>query len=497
MARTDQPHKLTFDNFVAKCTDFSDPINEKHRGLDYSRPETRAAWNGSKSKVPIWCTVHAEFFTQMAANHMSLGHGCPKCGKDLRTAKKTKADPIAEFRAVHGDFYDYSEVQYVNIHTRVRILCPEHGPFQQKPGVHLRGAGCPTCWANRRKAFGTARNENFKEAFAERAARVHNGLYAILKAPDDAHGTAELHCPKHGTFEQKAYSHLAGHGCPACGRITSYAQREVADFIAALGVRVEQDNRTVLGGLHIDIWAPDLGIGVEYHGGFWHTQARVGNKHREKWARAEKAGVRLIQMFDFEWLERREAAENRLRALFETSKPYAARACELRPVEAKEANAFFKQWHTQGACVRPRASYGLYADGALLAVMAFGMGRFSADTWELLRYASVGRVAGGFARLFAAFRREHKPDSIISYCDLRWGDGRVYKANGFMLDGVTNPDYWYVSKAQRVSRYAAQHRPKGQSEKDWAEEHGYQKVLGVGHQRWLWRDKHLETPPPV
>lgn len=493
MARNDQPHKLTFDNFVAKCTDFSNPINEKHRALDYSRPETRAAWNGSKSKVPIWCNVHKEFFTQMAANHMSLGHGCPTCGKDLRTAKKTKADPIADFRAAHSDFYDYSEVQYVNSHTHVRILCPEHGPFEQKPSAHLRGAGCPSCWSNRRKAFGAARNENFKDAFAERAARVHNGQYAILNAPDDAHGVAELYCAKHGPFEQKAYSHLAGHGCPACGRTTSYAQREVADFIASLGVRVEHDNRTVLGGLHIDIWAPDRGIGVEYHGGFWHTQARVGNKHREKWTRAEAAGVRLIQMFDFEWLERRPAAENRLRALFEGAKPCAARACELRAIDAKEANAFFKQWHTQGACVRPRASYGLYADGVLLAVMSFGVGRFSADTWELLRYASVGRVAGGFARLFTAFQREHKPDSIVSYCDLRWGDGGVYKANGFTLDGITNPDYWYVSKAQRVSRYAAQHRPKGQSEREWAEEHGYQKVLGVGHQRWVWRDKHIDA----
>ena len=486
MARTDQPHKLTFDAFVAKCSDASDPRNEKHAGLDYSKPETRAAWNGSKSKIPIWCSVHEEFFVQQAANHMN-GQGCPKCGVALRTAKKTKADPIGDFRKIHGDTYDYSEVQYVNVHTPVRIICAEHGPFEQKPNAHLNGHGCPSCWENRRKAFGASRNQSFKDAFAERAARVHGGAYAVLRAPEDAHDTGEFHCPKHGAFEQKAYSHLAGHGCPACGRITSYAQREVADFITSLGVAVEQDNRTVLGGLHIDIWAPERRVGVEYHGGFWHTKARVGNKHREKWERAEEAGIRLIQMFDFEWLERREAAENRLRAIFEPSKPIAARACELRPLSAVDANAFFKRHHTQGACVRPRASYGLWHGGVLVAAMSFGVGRFSADAWELLRYASVGRVAGGFARLFTAFLREHKPDDIVSYCDLRWGNGAVYAANGFVLDGVTAPDYWYVSKARRVSRYAAQHRPKGQTEREWAEEHGYEKVLGVGHQRWVWR----------
>ena len=487
MARSDQPHKLTFDAFVAKVTDFTNPANEKHRELDYGRPDTRAAWNGSKSKIPIWCNVHEEFFTQMAANHMSLGQGCPKCGKATRIAKKTKPDPLGDFRKVHGDTYDYSEVVYTNAHTPVTIICPEHGPFRQKPNAHLSGHGCPVCWENRRKAFGASRSADFGAAFAERAARVHGGAYAVLRAPQSAHDTVELFCPKHGAFEQKAYSHLAGHGCPACGRITSHAQREVAQFIASLGVTVEQDNRTALSGLHIDVWVPEANAGVEYHGSFWHTQDRVGNKHREKWERAQAAGVRLVQLFDFEWLERREAAENRIRALFAKQKPVAARACELRPLSAAAANAFFKRYHTQGACVRPRANYGLWAGGDLIAAMSFGAGRFSADKWELLRFASVGRVVGGFAKLFAAFRREHDPSSIVSYCDLRWGDGRVYAANGFVLDGVTAPDYWYVSKDKRFSRYAAQHRPKGQTEREWAEEHGYRKVLGAGHQRWLWR----------
>lgn len=487
MARTDQPHKASFDDFVTAVTDFSNPLNEKHKNLDYGRPETRAAWNGSKSKIPIWCSTHEEFFTQLAANHRSLGQGCPKCGKQTYKDKRREADPVAKFRAKHGDLYDYSRVVYINNQTPVEIICEAHGPFTQKPLRHLFGDGCPACWGTRRRAFAAARNSDFRVSFAARAAAAHNGAYSIIKAPQEAHDTVVLYCPKHGEFQQKAYSHLDGHGCPACGKIVSYTQRELADFVRGCGVEVQTENRAVLGGLEIDIWVPDKQTGVEYHGSFWHTQARVGNKHREKWERAQKAGVRLIQIFDFEWLERREAVENRLRAMFLREQPVAARACDLRPVAPSEANAFFKRYHTQGACVRPRASYGLWKDDVLVAVMSFGVGRFSADTWELLRYASVGRVAGGFARLFTAFRREHGPDSTVSYCDLRWGDGGVYAANDFVLDGITAPDYWYAAKERRVSRYAAQHRPKGQTEREWAEEQGYEKVLGVGHQRWVWR----------
>lgn len=490
MARTDQPHKLTFEAFVEKCSDLSQPVNAKHVGLDYSKPETRAAWNGSKSKIPIWCSIHQEFFTQQAANHMN-GQGCPPCGFALRAEKKRKADPVADFRKVHGDTYDYAHMVYSNSQTKIEIGCLAHGSFWQKPNAHLRGDGCPVCWATRKKAFAAARNDVYKDRFAERAAKVHNGAYALITLPEHSHDEITLNCPKHGDFNQQAHSHLNGHGCPACGRITSYTQRELAAFIEGLGVRVEQDNRTVLGGLHIDIWAPDCNIGVEYNGSYWHTHERVGNKHREKHDRAVKAGVKLIQIFDFEWLERRSAVENRLQALFGATETLAARKCEMRSVSVAEANSFFKENHTQGSGLRHKAAYGLFNGDRLVACATFGLSRYSTAGWELLRYASAGRVVGGFSRLLTAFIRDNKPDIITSYCDLRWGTGGVYKAAGFTLDGVTPPDYWYTSGREngafRVSRYAAQHRPKSQTEREWAEANGYMKVLGVGHQRWVLR----------
>ena len=486
MARTDQPHKVTFDDFVNRCTDFTLSTNEKHRGLDYSRPESRAAWNGSKSKIPIWCTIHETFFTQQAANHMN-GQGCPQCGQDVYKAKRRKTDPVADFQAVHGDRYDYSRMVYTSVQDKIEIICPTHGAFWQKPNAHLTGQGCAECWEDRRKAFGAQKTEDYKATFAERAARVHGGAYAILNLPEDSHDTVRLNCPKHGDFEQKAFSHLDGHGCWSCGQTTNYAQLEVAAFIESLGVTIEHENRTILDGLHIDIWVPEKKVGVEYHGLYWHTEERVGGKHREKYERAVKAGVRLVQIFDFEWLEHRSAVENRLRALFSTEQPLAARKCDLRRVENAVAREFFKNVHTQGGGQNPEVAYGLFHEDALVACMSFKKARFAKVGWEMLRYASTGRVQGGFSRLLARFVKDNEPDLITSYCDLRWGTGEVYRTNGFELDGVTPPDYWYATKrGVRVSRYSVQHRPEGVSEREWVESQGYSKVLGVGHQRWVW-----------
>jgi len=52
---------------------------------------------------------------------------------------------IKRAKEVHKDFYDYSEVKYIDSGTKVRIICPNHGAFLQFPFDHLKGSKCPKC----------------------------------------------------------------------------------------------------------------------------------------------------------------------------------------------------------------------------------------------------------------------------------------------------------------------------------------------------------------
>jgi len=56
---------------------------------------------------------------------------------------------ITEFidrsKKFHGSKYDYSLTVYVNNKSKVKIICPEHGVFEQRPDGHLRNNGCPKC----------------------------------------------------------------------------------------------------------------------------------------------------------------------------------------------------------------------------------------------------------------------------------------------------------------------------------------------------------------
>lgn len=59
--------------------------------------------------------------------------------------KLTTSEVIKQFKETHKDKYDYSLVEYVNTNTKVKIICKEHGIFEQTPNNHKNKHGCPKC----------------------------------------------------------------------------------------------------------------------------------------------------------------------------------------------------------------------------------------------------------------------------------------------------------------------------------------------------------------
>lgn len=111
---------------------------------DYSKVK----YINNKTKVCIICKTCGEEFWQTPDNHIIQKQGCPHCYENRRGTflRDTKEGFIAKAREIHGDKYDYSEVEYINNRTKVCIICPEHGRFWMKPNDHLNGMqGCPIC----------------------------------------------------------------------------------------------------------------------------------------------------------------------------------------------------------------------------------------------------------------------------------------------------------------------------------------------------------------
>jgi superfamily II DNA or RNA helicase len=157
----------------------------------------------NSTEISILCSKHNEF-KQTPAGHLT-GAGCPKCSGQ----NKNTSDLISEFLKIHGKKYDYSLVEYINNKTKVKIICPTHGEFEQLPSNHKKGVNCPKC-------TGSFMDTQY---FIEKANLVHDNKYNYsLVEYSGKEGKVKIICPEHGIFEQTSGSHLNGSGCQKCGK---------------------------------------------------------------------------------------------------------------------------------------------------------------------------------------------------------------------------------------------------------------------------------------
>jgi len=201
------PKVVTKEDFIS--------ISNKQHGNKYDY--SRVVYINTKHKVEIVCPEHGSFY-QLASSHMK-GQGCPECGKIARAVNQrdSKEDFIKKAIQVHGNKYDYTQVDYLNSQTKVVIVCPEHGAFTMKANHHVNGQGCPKCGrlsAKENIAIGYSE-------FIERVEKVHGNKYEYDESSYKNLTTRmRIFCSEHGFFEQKPHTHLSMKaGCPKCGYI--------------------------------------------------------------------------------------------------------------------------------------------------------------------------------------------------------------------------------------------------------------------------------------
>ncbi|MDG1272297.1 MAG: helicase-related protein [Flavobacteriaceae bacterium] len=184
---------------------------------DYSKSKY-----SSKEKLKIICRIHGEF-KQSYHGHIA-GKGCNKCGNTIIGNKliKTLDEVLHEFKEIHGNEYDYSQVEYKGGKQKIKIICEKHGVFEQTPDSHKKGSGCPTC---------AGKNITQEETISE-FIKTHKNRYDYsLVKYTTATAKVKIICEKHGVFEQSPISHKRGAGCPLCsGGVLLTSEQVISQF---------------------------------------------------------------------------------------------------------------------------------------------------------------------------------------------------------------------------------------------------------------------------
>lgn len=139
--------KLTIEIFIDKA--------KKIHGnrYDYSKSE----YINSRTQITITCPKHGDFFIK-PIKHL-CGRKCRKCSKEDCSKKQSKglARFIEDSIKIHGNKYDYSLVEYVNQESRVKIICPSHGVFEQRAKGHvIQKCGCLKCCREKNSGWTTS-----------------------------------------------------------------------------------------------------------------------------------------------------------------------------------------------------------------------------------------------------------------------------------------------------------------------------------------------------
>ena len=256
------------------------------------------------------------------------------------------------------------------------------------------------------------------------------------------------------------YNHIDGGHLPRCLKCNPYIagfslhEKEIFEYIKSLigsNIIVEND-RTILNGLELDIYIPHKNIAIEYDGLYWHGEKNGGkdrNYHLNKTKLCNEKNIRLIHIFENEWIHKKEIVKNKLKHILceNVEKGIYARNCEIR--EIGNVSIFLNQNHIQGECPSS-IKIGAFYKNELVSVMTFGKRRISLgkkssikDEYELLRFATNTKIVGIASKLLNYFIKTYNPVKITTYADKRYSIGNLYEKIKFMKKSDSSPNYWY------------------------------------------------------
>jgi len=253
--------------------------------------------------------------------------------------------------------------------------------------------------------------------------------------------------------------------CPKCFRGRSWFQQEVLEFLQSIlsTETITENNKTILtGNREIDLYVPSKEIAIECDGLFWHGElnGKQRNYHINKSTECEKKHIKLIHIFEDEWMKHKHIVKNRLVHVFGKSiKSIYGRVCTVEEIDGTKCNLFLNNNHLQGGD-KSQVKLGLFYKSELVGVMTFGGLRaalgnaVNVGSYELYRFCTSKPVVGGAGKLLEHFKKKYQPDEIITYADRRWNfTDPFYSKLGFVFSGYTPPNYWYFGKHFNYKRY--------------------------------------------
>ena len=343
----------------------------------------------SKIKVQIICPEHG-MFEQAPASHIR-GKSCSLCANKKR--KKVLSCNNDEFinKAIlsHGDKYDYSLVNYENSFTKIKIICPKHGIFEQLPYDHIAKHGCNKCSSS------ISSGEKEINEFL-----IQNGLNTITSS------------------------------------MSIIKPNQIDIFIPSHNIAIEYN------GLY---WHNETKVNNDYH---LNKTLECNKKDiqlihifEDEWLYKENiVKSRLINILGLT-SKKIFARKTIIKEIsFKDSKKFMDNNHLQGSTNSSIKLGLYYDDELVSVMLfnKPRLGIGVDYDG-------YELTRFCNKLNT--------NVIGGADKLLKYFIKTYQPKQIISYADRRWSHGELYQKLGFEETHINKPNYWYIIGKIRKHRF--------------------------------------------
>jgi len=295
----------------------------------------------------------------------------------------------------------------------------------------------------------------------------------------------------------------------------------ITDIIGDPSLYIRNDEITIAP-QRLDIYIPSANLAIEFATKLEHCDRIISQKfttdeytglnqaqlnklsrcyHYNKFKLCEDKGIRLITLFEDEWINAPEVALSVIgHALGLSDRGVGGRKLKVTEIDGKDAKPFLKKYHPQGA-VACTAWIGAFYNTELVGVMGFGTPtRQNSQGTELKRFAANGKTYAGMAgKMFKYYVRNYNPKRILSFSDNRWFTGGMYKQLGFVIEANLPPDYSYIHMDTNVRKHKSVYRRVGIKRhfpEHYVEElteremmltvPNVERTFDCGKRRWVW-----------
>jgi len=305
-------------------------------------------------------------------------------------------------------------------------------------------------------------SELYKMPFEEVERRCAKKGYLPLFSEKEYHNDRQVlsfKCLKHDIEFQSHLSCIARerfNQCPKCKVTrTSREELEICEFVSQYSGNIVKNDRKVIYPLEIDVFLPEVAVGIEHNGLYWHSEkAKSADCHVDKFEKCREKGVLLLQFFEDEWRDKKEICKSIIKEKIGAAQNrISEQQCEVGFCGKKEKNIkkFLNDNHILGHKEFDTGAFLEDESGRIVFAVTL---KERDQTLEIVRVCSVVGlvIEGAFARVLESIIEQSFPYPIIASSDCRFGYGDVYRDNGFEFVRHASPDYRRIDVASRTRK---------------------------------------------